>query len=139
MLAYLSRKITLPLYFHCPRIARDFYINLGFTPASRQELPWELKILQFSNQIPLKLSTQTAAELFVKLAQSLESSSSAQTIVSQRTNLKIQPLRIRKLISIAVIIVLIYAIAPLFQLAQVYFGLTPQTQIENPNSNQLIQ
>ncbi|MEH1842406.1 MAG: hypothetical protein V7L20_27670 [Nostoc sp.] len=57
-LARLSHQIALPLYFNCPHQNRQFYSELSFTPVNRNRLPFELKILQLTNRIPLKLTSR---------------------------------------------------------------------------------
>ena len=62
LLGYFSRKIQFPIYVACARRDRRFYDKLGFIRVRRSALPWEMKVVQWGNPIPLQLSYDTAAQ-----------------------------------------------------------------------------
>ncbi|WP_375512615.1 GNAT family N-acetyltransferase [uncultured Nostoc sp.] len=140
LLARLSRQIALPLYFNCPRQNRQFYTGLGFTPVNRNKLPFELKILQLTNQIPLKLTHQGAINLITQLPQFIELINSNYRISStipQKPQVK-KIYNIKKvLIQVVADLLIAFMIAPAFQLPQMYAELKHQTQIENPSNKQV--
>ena len=142
LLARLHPQITLPMYFICWRKDKQFYTKLGFTSANRHELPWELKILQFSNQVYLKLTDQAITQLFAKLPQTIESIRNNQSRLPQ-TQIEPQIKKSRNLkwfwISNVVIFMMIYMLTPLFQLPQIYSELKHQAPTEKLPSKQIIQ
>jgi N-acetylglutamate synthase-like GNAT family acetyltransferase len=144
LLARLYPQITLPMYFPCWRRDKQFYTDLGFTSANYQELPWELKILQLNNQVYLKLTPQAAKHLFTQLPQIIESIRSHQNRQSQNyiePQVKVKKSRNRKWfwISDIVIYLVMYMLAPLFQLPEIYAELKQQASLENLPSTEILQ
>ncbi|MEH1871029.1 GNAT family N-acetyltransferase [Nostoc sp.] len=140
LLARLSRQIALPLYFNCPPQNRQFYCGLGFTPVNRNRLPFELKIIQLTNPIPLKLTQQAAKNLITQLPQIIDLINSHYSVSStnhQKT--KVKTLRnIKKiLIQIVAELLIAFMIAPVFRLPQMYAELKQQSQIANPSNKQV--
>ncbi|QHG17525.1 GNAT family N-acetyltransferase [Nostoc sp. ATCC 53789] len=140
LLARLSRQIALPLYFNCPRPNRQFFTGLGFTPVNRNRLPFELKILQLTNQIPLKLTQQAARNLITQLPKIIELINYNYSILStNHQKIQFKTLRnIKKnLIRFLANLLIAFMIAPVFQLPQMYAELKQQTQIENSSNKQI--
>jgi WD40 repeat protein/N-acetylglutamate synthase-like GNAT family acetyltransferase len=135
LLARIQPQITLPLYLPCWRKDKQFYNGLGFISVNRQELPLELKIIQFSEQVYLKLTSQAATNISNQLPQIIESISSHQTI--HPPNPPVKKFRKRKwfLIGDLVIFLLMYMLTPLWQIPQIYANAQPQTPKKDISTN----
>ncbi|MEH2208113.1 MAG: GNAT family N-acetyltransferase [Nostoc sp.] len=120
LLARIQPQITLPLYCLGWRKDKQFYNGLGFISANRQELPLEFKILQLSEQVYLKLTSQAATNISNQLPEAIAAISAHQTI--HPANPPVKKSRDRKwfLIVDVVIFLVMYMLTPLWQIPQIY-------------------
>ncbi|MBD2206897.1 GNAT family N-acetyltransferase [Calothrix sp. FACHB-1219] len=136
ILARIQPQITLPLYCLGWRRDKQFYNGLGFISAHRQELPLEFRIIQLSEQVYFKLTSQGATNISNQLAKTIAAISAQQTV--QPANIPVKKSRDRKwfLIGDAVIFLVIYMLTPLWQIPQIYANSQPQTPKQDISTNQ---
>ncbi|WP_407895915.1 GNAT family N-acetyltransferase [Scytonema sp. NUACC26] len=142
LLARLSHQISRPLYFNCSLADRQFFTGLGFSVASRTELPFEFQFFQFRRYVPLKLANQAMTDLLAQLVQNAEPICNCEnTPLLSQTNFQVQQLKKKRWIWMTVTVFLlgVYAIAPLFKLPQIHSELKQQISTENLKSDGVVQ